>query len=79
MTKHRFTPAYPVELRERGVRLFRKTVAITPVTQQRIGRSHPSSAVRLTACASGASKPNAMSGKGARGEGPNQGIGARGW
>ncbi len=27
MTKHRFTPAYPAELRERGVRLFRENRA----------------------------------------------------
>lgn len=27
MTKQRFTPAYPAELRERGVRLFRENRA----------------------------------------------------
>ena len=60
MTKRRFTPAYPAELRERGFGCFERTVPITPVIPQRIGQLRQNWVVRLTACVPGVSKPNAM-------------------
>ncbi len=59
MTKQRFTPAYPAELRERGVRLFRENRAVYAsdsaaykAIAPKLGCAPP------TVSASGASRPS---------------------
>jgi len=59
MTKNRHTPAYPAELRERGVRMFRENRADYSSDTAAYKAIARSLAVHRTVCASGASRPNA--------------------
>ena len=58
MSKRPHTPSYPVELRERGVRLFREHRGEYASDNAAIGRLRQSWAALRTVCACGASARN---------------------
>ena len=60
MSQKRYTPAYPIELRERGVRLFRDHRGEYASDNAAYRAIAPKLGSRPIVCVPGASRPNAM-------------------
>ena len=58
MSKRPYTPSYPAELRDRGVRLFKDHRADYPSDNAAYRAIAPKLGCSRTACASGASAPS---------------------